>query len=55
MGGGLRELLSAHRIEKLELPSVAFVFEMDGIIAGETRVAEAFFLPAEVSVHAVVA
>ena len=44
--------LTVQRIEKMELLDVAFVFEVDGIIAGEAGIAEAGLVAAEVGEHA---
>ena len=45
---------AVERVEQMELLDVAFVFEMNRIVAGETSVAEATLVTFEVSVHALI-
>src|SRR5215204_2222859 len=45
---------AVERVEQMELLDVAFVFEMNRIVAGETSVAEATLVAFEVSVHALI-
>src|SRR5215471_997174 len=45
------DLALLYRFEQMELAGVAFVFEMNGVVAAEARVAKAVFLAMEFSVH----
>jgi len=45
---------AVERVEQMELLDVAFVFEMNRIVAGETSVAEATLVAFEVSVHSLI-
>jgi hypothetical protein len=42
-----------HSVEEMQLPRMAFVFEMNRIVATEAGVAESFSLSVEIGVHAV--
>ena len=43
------------RIEQVKLACVPFVFEMNGVVAAETGVAETLLVSVEIFIHAVIA
>ncbi len=47
------KISARHGVEEMQLSRMAFVFEMNRIVAAEAGVAESFSLPIEIGVHAV--